>query len=114
MVSEKVRLESGGRKGEFTYHGMPYDGQTLADFCPETKNCRRLVVGGQKGRLESGRRKGELVMRVEYHMQVMCYSCLQDILCKKIICLFDVSAGKVMCSYKGRTSAYFLPETKNC
>ena len=32
-----------------------YDGQTSADFWPETKSCQRLAVVGQKGRLESGR-----------------------------------------------------------
>ena len=65
---------------------------------------------------ESGRRKGELAMRVEYHMQVrsysclhdiLSYSCLHDILCKKIMCLCDVSVGKVMCTYEGQMSANF-------
>ena len=63
---------------------------------------------------ESGRRKGELAMRVEYHMQVRSYSCFQDILCKKFMCLCDVSVGKVMCTYEGRMSANFLPEINNC
>ena len=36
-----------------------YDGQTSSDFWPQTNNCRRLAVVGQKGRLGSWRRIGE-------------------------------------------------------
>ncbi len=49
---------------------------------------------GQMGSCESGNRKGEFVLRVKYHMQVMSCSCLQDILCKKIMSLGYVSVGE--------------------
>ena len=70
--------------------------------------------GQSEGLMRVGEEKGELAMRVEYHMQVRSYSCFQDILCKKFMCLCDVSVGKVMCTYEGRMSANFLPEINNC
>ena len=64
-----------------------YDGQTLADFWPGTKSCRRLAVVGKNGKVECRIRIGEST----YDDLYLWWQ-----------------------TYDGQTSADFWPETKSC